>query len=95
MIIRFHKCTDVEYNSIIWAFKIKENEILKSTKRLPFISYLLSRKIIIIHDYSAISDLYHYLIDNSCFNITCSIITTTHYTRGGYGRVRLFTETNH
>jgi len=85
MIIKFHKCGDVEYNSIIWAIKLKENEILKSTNRLPFISYLISRKIIIIHDYNSIKLIYHFLIEYSCFDVTCSIISASRKTWGGYG----------
>ena len=85
MLIKFHNCPDEKFNSIIEFSKKIEFEIFTKRQELCFVSYLISRKIIISHDLNFTSFFYSLLIENEFFNTTCSIIYVTENYSGGYG----------
>ena len=85
MIIKFHQCTNEEFNIILLNIKCKEIEIIEKFHIVPFVSLMVSRKILIIHDLVAMKLIYELLLDNLCFGVVCSIIHVKRRHRGGHG----------
>jgi DNA polymerase III epsilon subunit-like protein len=87
MIIKFQDCSEEQFNTILLKWKQTEIDLINKYKRVPYVSILVSRRIIILHDVIAVRSMIELLIENSFFAVVCSIVYVVSEYSGGYGGI--------